>query len=142
MLCHDGQVKTALDYGHDNPVMAFLCGALNYQARGVGGAPASSDAPELCGSAPPLQIEHHLFPGISQYHYPAIARLVQARSGGVGEGGCPDPLPHTPPPPPPQSACAAHGIPYRYERSFFGAFRAHVQHLWEMGQRGEAAHID
>ena len=27
------QVKTALDYGHDNWLMTFLCGALNYQVR-------------------------------------------------------------------------------------------------------------
>ena len=27
------QVKSSLDYGHDDMVMTYLCGALNYQVR-------------------------------------------------------------------------------------------------------------
>ena len=38
------QVEGSLDYAHDAPLTTWWCGALNYQ------------------------IEHHLFPGISQYH--------------------------------------------------------------------------
>ena len=87
------QVRTSLDYGHGDAVATFLCGALNYQ------------------------IEHHLFPGVSQYHYPALAPIVMA-------------------------TCKEFGVPYRYERTFWDAWGAHVAHLKAMGARGEAAHID
>lgn len=43
------QVKTSLDYGHDNAAMTFLCGALNYQVpvwRGGGGGVEGG----LCGA--------------------------------------------------------------------------------------------
>eukprot|EP00483_Globobulimina_turgida_P001858 UN01860 len=43
------QVETCVDYGHDSFACAFWSGALNYQSV------------------------HHLFPSVSQYHYPAIA---------------------------------------------------------------------
>lgn len=46
------QVKTTVDYGHGSFVLAFLCGALNYQTV------------------------HHLFPCVSQYQYPDIAPIV------------------------------------------------------------------
>jgi fatty acid desaturase len=48
----ESQVRTGVDYGHNSWATAFWTGALNYQ------------------------IEHHLFPGISQYHYPALAPIV------------------------------------------------------------------
>lgn len=47
------QVETSVDYAHGSPVVAFLSGALNYQ------------------------ITHHLFPSVSQYHYPDIAPIVK-----------------------------------------------------------------
>lgn len=87
------QVKTSLDYAHDSPITTYLSAALNYQ------------------------IEHHLFPGISQYLYPEIAPIVQ-------------------------EVCRKHGVPYRYEKTFWAAWKQHVQFLWEMGQAGKAVHID
>lgn len=42
-----------MDYAHGNALTTFLCGALNYQ------------------------VTHHLFPTVSQYHYPAIAPIIQ-----------------------------------------------------------------
>jgi fatty acid desaturase len=47
------QAESSVDYGHGSAWVAFWCGALNYQ------------------------IEHHLFPGISQYLYPGIAPIVK-----------------------------------------------------------------
>jgi len=47
------QILTSVDYGHDSFLQTFLSGALNYQTI------------------------HHLFPGVSQYHYPAIAPIVK-----------------------------------------------------------------
>ena len=63
------------------------------------------------------QIEHHLFPGISQYYYPALAPLVV-------------------------STCQEFGIPYRYERNFFTAFSAHLTYLKEMGAKGRPHKMD
>ncbi len=45
------QVMSTVDYAHDSPLAAFFSGALNFQAV------------------------HHLFPYISQVHYPAIAPI-------------------------------------------------------------------
>lgn len=61
-----------------------------------------------------LQIEHHLFPGISQYHYPAIAPIVE-------------------------QTCKEFGVPYRTERNFWQAWKAHIRLLKDLGERGEAA---
>jgi fatty acid desaturase len=83
------QVKTSLDYSHDSPFATFLCGALNYQ------------------------IEHHLFPGISQYYYPDIAPIVK-------------------------QTCKEFNIPYRYEPNFSSAFYAHLQHLYKLGKEGKS----
>ena len=82
------QVATSVDYAHNSWAAAWWSGALNYQ------------------------IEHHLFPGISQYHYPAIAGIVK-------------------------SAAEEFGIPYQLEPSFWAAWTAHVRLLWKMGQEGK-----
>lgn len=81
------QVKTSVDYGHNSWLTAFWTGALNYQ------------------------IEHHLFPGISQYYYPEIAPIVM-------------------------DTCKEFGIPYRLEPSFWSAWCAHLRLLYIMGQKG------
>ena len=49
------QIETSVDYGHESPLQlcAFWSGALNYQSI------------------------HHLFPSVSQYHYPAIAPIIK-----------------------------------------------------------------
>lgn len=78
------QVKTTVDYAHGDPVAAFLCGALNYQTV------------------------HHLFPGVSQYHYPAIAPIIM-------------------------DVCKKHNVPYTVIPTFFEAFKLHIEHLRVMG---------
>ena len=52
-LLDRSQLKTTVDYGYHSWLTTFLTGALNYQSV------------------------HHLFPSVSQYHYPAIAPIVQ-----------------------------------------------------------------
>jgi fatty acid desaturase len=87
------QVRTGVNYALDSPVQTFLCGALNYQ------------------------IEHHLLPCVSQYHYPAIAPIVQR-------------------------VCKKYGVPYNNLPSYWAAWKAHVNHLYTLGQQGKAAHMD
>lgn len=79
------QVKSTVDYAHGNWLTTFLCGALNYQCV------------------------HHLFPGVSQYHYPAIAPIVQR-------------------------VCKQHKVKYNLlEGGFWEAFKLHYQHLVTYG---------
>jgi len=86
------QMHTSIDYGHGNWLVTFLSGALNYQSI------------------------HHLFPSVSQYHYPAIAPLVR-------------------------EVCKKHGVRYNYLPTFTDAFRAHVQYLKDMGAQGKEVHV-
>ncbi|OQV18149.1 Delta(5) fatty acid desaturase A [Hypsibius exemplaris] len=79
------QVATTLDYGYGSPVTAFMTGALNYQSI------------------------HHLFPSVSQYHYPAIAPTVYR----VAE---------------------KHGVKINYVASFTEAFRMHIKQLYTLGR--------
>ena len=78
------QILTSLDYAHGSRLATFLSGALNYQ------------------------IVHHLFPTVSQYHYPSIAPIVRR-------------------------VCAEHKIRYNYCESFTDAFLSHLRHLKKMG---------
>jgi fatty acid desaturase len=78
------QIKTSLDYAHGSFLCTFLSGALNYQTV------------------------HHLFPSVSQYHYPAIAPIIQA-------------------------ICKKWNVPYNHVDSFSTAFYLHVEHLHTMG---------
>lgn len=87
------QVKASVDYSHGNWLTTFVAGALNYQTV------------------------HHLFPGVSQYHYPDIAPIVMR-------------------------VAKAHGIKYLCLPDFATAWRMHVEHLRQMGAAGKAAHID
>jgi fatty acid desaturase len=84
------QVATGVDYSHGSWAAAWWSGALNYQ------------------------IEHHLFPGVSQYYYPAIAGIVKATAEEFR-------------------------IPYRLEPSFWAAWTAHVRHLYTLGKDGKKA---
>jgi fatty acid desaturase/predicted heme/steroid binding protein len=86
------QMHTSIDYGHGNWFMALLCGALNYQSV------------------------HHLFPSVSQYHYPAIAPLVK-------------------------QVCEKYGVRYNYLPNFAAAFTAHVDYLRQMGAEGKDVHV-
>ena len=79
------QCESTVDYGRGAWLMTFLCGALNYQSV------------------------HHLFPGVSQYHYPAIAPIVQR-------------------------VCKQHKVKYNLlEGGFWEAFKLHYQHLVTYG---------
>lgn len=86
------QVATTVDYGHGSPVAAYLSGALNYQTV------------------------HHLFPTVSQYHYPAITPIVMR----VAE---------------------KHGVPFNVKGTFVEALAGHVEHLRKMGENGVAAEL-
>jgi fatty acid desaturase/predicted heme/steroid binding protein len=79
------QVLTSVDYGHHSFLQTFLSGALNYQTV------------------------HHLFPGISQYHYPAIAPIVK-------------------------DVCKKYKLPFNELPGFYEAFSAHLSYLKEMGK--------
>jgi fatty acid desaturase len=86
------QVKTTVDYAHGNWLTTFLCGALNYQTV------------------------HHLFPCVSQYHYPALSPIV-AR------------------------VAKKHKIKYnQLSGGFWKAFGLHYRHLVEMGLQPERPH--
>jgi len=80
------QVITSVDYGHNSFLQTFLAGALNYQTI------------------------HHLFPGISQYHYPQIAPIVM-------------------------DVCQKYNVPFNVLPSFKEAFGAHIQYLNKMGNQ-------
>ncbi|CAM9289432.1 unnamed protein product [Chrysoparadoxa australica] len=86
------QIKSSVDYGHYSWITAFLTGALNFQ------------------------VTHHLFPGISQYHYPAIAEIIK-------------------------ETCKEYKVRYPYLPTFGEAFGAHLRHLKDMGERGVAAEV-
>eukprot|EP01064_Diplonema_japonicum_P006593 TRINITY_DN1443_c1_g2_i1.p1 TRINITY_DN1443_c1_g2~~TRINITY_DN1443_c1_g2_i1.p1 ORF type:complete len:490 (+),score=114.08 TRINITY_DN1443_c1_g2_i1:47-1471(+) len=95
-VCEDewavSQIKTSVDYDHGNALMTWLCGALNYQTV------------------------HHLYPGISQYHYPAIAPIIM-------------------------DVCKKHDVKYNVLPNFNAAFWAHIEHLRIMGSKGVPATI-
>jgi len=78
------QVRTTIDYGHGSWLTTFLTGGLNYQ------------------------VTHHLFPGISQAHYPEIAPIVQ-------------------------KTCEEFGIDYVVKSNFKEAFMQHIKFLRIMG---------
>lgn len=78
------QLKSTLDYAYDSELTTFMNGALNYQSV------------------------HHLFPSVSQYHYPALAPIVNR----VG---------------------SKYGIKINYVASFSEAFNLHLQHLYTLG---------
>lgn len=86
------QMHTSIDYGHGSSLTTFLSGALNYQSV------------------------HHLFPSVSQYHYPAIAPIIK-------------------------EVCKKYGVRYNLLDSFTMAFKAHVAYLKDMGQQGKEVHM-
>jgi len=78
------QVLSSVDYAHGNPLATFLSGALNYQTT------------------------HHLFPCVSQYHYPAITPIIE-------------------------KICKKWKVPFNHFSTFKEAMGAHVEFLFEMG---------
>jgi fatty acid desaturase len=85
------QVATTVDYGYHSNLTAFFTGALNYQSV------------------------HHLFPSVSQYHYPAIAQIVQR-------------------------VAAKYDVKINYVKNFSEALRMHIQHLHTLGFTEEILH--
>lgn len=83
------QTISSVDYSQNSPWTTFCCGALNFQ------------------------IEHHLLPSVSQYHYPAIAPIVRR-------------------------VCKKHGVKYNCLPNFYTAFYLHLKYLWTLGQKGES----
>lgn len=86
------QIETTVDYGHNSWWAAYLSGALNYQTV------------------------HHLFPTVSQYHYPEITPIVM-------------------------KVAQKHGVKFNVKDNFIGALAGHVQHLKDMGEKGMAAEL-
>lgn len=60
------------------------------------------------------QIEHHLFPGICHVHYPALSKIVK-------------------------QTAQEYGVPYHAYDTFFGAAKAHIEFLRQLGQQKPAA---
>ncbi|MEM0999412.1 MAG: acyl-CoA desaturase [Bacteroidota bacterium] len=81
------QMETTCNYALNGPRFSWFVGGLNYQ------------------------IEHHLFPNISHYHYPQISKIVQATA-------------------------EKYGVPYRTYRTFLDALRAHRNFLKQLGTEG------
>ena len=84
------QVNTSVDYAYDSSLCTFMVGALNYQTI------------------------HHLFPSVSQYHYPAIAPIVR-------------------------KVAEEEGVPFNYVPTFAQAIEGHVGFLKMMGEKGTLA---
>jgi len=78
------QILGSVDYAHGDYLVTFLSGALNYQTV------------------------HHLFPSVSQYHYPAIAPIVL-------------------------DVCKKYKVPFNKLPSFSEALRLHIKYLYDMG---------
>jgi fatty acid desaturase len=86
------QVQTSLDYGHQRVIPTYLSGALNYQSV------------------------HHLFPSVSQYHYPEITPVVMEVAG-------------------------RYGVSFNVLPDFCAAFGAHLRHLKKLGAEGKGAEL-
>ncbi|CAN8070463.1 unnamed protein product, partial [Agarophyton chilense] len=84
------QIRTTVDYAHNSVLAAYLSGALNYQTV------------------------HHLFPTVSQYHYPAITPIVM-------------------------DVARKHGLHFNVLPHFGSALEAHVRHLHDLGSHGQRA---
>lgn len=80
------QVLSSVDYAHNSQLVTFLSGALNYQTT------------------------HHLFPCVSQYHYPAITPIIM-------------------------QVCKKWKVPFNHLPTFQSAISAHVTYLYEMGNQ-------
>jgi len=81
------QMRTTANFSRGNRILSWYCGGLNYQ------------------------IEHHLFPHVCSWHYPAIAPIVEA--------------------------CARrHGLPYHDSPHFWPAVGSHMRLLKRLGAPG------
>lgn len=80
------QVNATSNFSSKNRFLNWYLGGLNYQ------------------------IEHHLFPGISHVHYPAISSVVK-------------------------QTCAEFNLPYHYFPSLSAAIRSHFSQIKKLGQK-------
>eukprot|EP00177_Eucheuma_denticulatum_P007269 GFKZ01013237.1.p1 GENE.GFKZ01013237.1~~GFKZ01013237.1.p1 ORF type:complete len:538 (-),score=67.62 GFKZ01013237.1:1189-2802(-) len=88
----ESQIKTTVDYGHNDPVATYFSGALNYQTI------------------------HHLFPSVSQVHYPALTPIVM-------------------------KVAAKYGYKFTIFNNFPSALGAHINHLKNLGKEGKPAEL-
>lgn len=86
------QIRTTMDYGHGDPVATYFSGALNYQTI------------------------HHLFPSVSQCHYPEITPIVM-------------------------QIAQKHGVKFNVFNNFPTAFYAHWRHLRDLSREGKPAEL-
>ena len=86
------QIKTTIDYGHGSFLATYFSGALNYQTI------------------------HHLFPTVSQAHYPKITPMVM-------------------------KIAEKYGVKFQVIDNFSGALGAHIQHLRDLGLEGKPAEL-
>lgn len=136
------QVKSSVDYSHGNWLTTFLCGALNYQvthhlfptvsqvSEGGGGGGCVRVGHSGGGYVRVrhkycwpcyrwllgLMVIHDSVHWLVQYHYPAIAPLIQ-------------------------EVCKEYKVDYKVLPDFTAAFHAHIQHLRNMGEKGIPAEI-
>lgn len=98
------QVITSVDYGHENNIWAFLSGALNYQT-------IHHLFPGIFTFSSPFPYLTLILKGVSQYHYPAIAPIVQ-------------------------EVCKKWKVPYNHiNGGLVPAVRMHVKYLKDMGNK-------
>ncbi|CDF33627.1 polyunsaturated fatty acid desaturase [Chondrus crispus] len=88
----ESQIKTTIDYSHDSPLAAYFSGALNYQTI------------------------HHLFPCVSQYHYPTVNPLIM-------------------------DVAKKYGYEFKVYDSYADALAAHIRHLRNLGREGKPAEL-
>lgn len=67
------------------------------------------DGPHRAPLPPPLQTVHHLFPGVSHAHYPALAPIIE-------------------------QTAAEYGIGYKKSGNIWQALGAHFRYLKQLGQ--------
>jgi linoleoyl-CoA desaturase len=84
------QIATTANFATNSRLVTWLVGGLNFQ------------------------IEHHLFPGISHVHYPAISKVVR-------------------------QVCLERDIDYVEHKTFGKAVAAHIRHLHSMGRASAIA---
>lgn len=63
-----------------------------------------------------FQVEHHIFPKVCHLHYPEIQKIVK-------------------------KYCQARNVPYREEKTLFGAIIRHVMHLKSLSKRPKAYEV-
>ena len=82
----ENQLMTTADYAHGSSFWLHISGGLNYQ------------------------VVHHLFPGVTHCHYPALAHIVR-------------------------DVCEEHGVTYHVYDTFIDALADHVRHLRLVGRQ-------